>query len=100
MSENLEFIQMTRSVEFTLDSSSIASLSGEASSTPVEIVRQIDCFYKKQTQFFTIFHPKTTIPPKNKANSNPIQSQTNPILAQKSGGQTQTNPISNAENER
>ena len=35
---------------------------------------------RKQTQF--------------KANSNPIQSQSNPILAQKSGGQSQTNPIS------
>ena len=32
---------------------------------------------------------------KNKPNSNPIQSQTNPILAQKSGGQTQTKPIQN-----
>ena len=57
--------------------------------------------YTKQTQFFPIFQPKTTIPPKNKPNSNPIQSQSKPILAQKSGGQsqfkpnqTQTNPIS------
>jgi len=31
--------------------------------------------FSKQTQFFTIFHPKTTIPPKNKPNSNPIQTQ-------------------------
>ena len=38
-----------------------------------------DDFTKKQTQF--------------KPNSNPIQSQTKPILAQKLGGQTQTNPI-------
>ena len=50
--------------------------------------------YTKQTQFFPIFQPKTTIPPKNKPNSNPIQSQSKPILAQKLGGQTQTNPIS------
>ena len=35
------------------------------------------------------------IPSKNKPNSNPIQSQSNPILAQKSGGQSQTNPIQN-----
>jgi hypothetical protein len=34
---------------------------------------------RKQTQF--------------KANTNPIQTQTNPIMNQKSGGQTQTNPI-------
>ena len=53
-------------------------------------------FYAKQTQFFRVFHPKTTISPKNKANSNPIQTQSKPILAQKLGGakpiQTQSNP--------
>jgi hypothetical protein len=31
---------------------------------------------------------------KNKPNSNPIQTQSKPILAQKLGGQTQSNPIS------
>jgi len=70
-------------------------------------------FYTKQTQFFPVFHPKTTIPQKNKANTNPIQSQfwpknqgakpiqtqykpkrtqTNPIMNQKSGGKANSNP--------
>ena len=39
-------------------------------------------YLKKQTQFFAVSGPKTTIPP----NSKPIQSQLNPI-------QTQLNPI-------
>ena len=50
-------------------------------------------FFTKQTQFFPIFHPKTTIPQKNKPNSNPIQTQTNPILAQKQGLIMRTKPI-------
>ncbi len=32
-------------------------------------------FLKKQTQFFPVFSPKTTISPKSKPNSNPIQTQ-------------------------
>jgi len=39
--KNLEFIQITRSVEFTLDWCLLAFLSGEAASTQVENVRQI-----------------------------------------------------------
>jgi hypothetical protein len=62
-------------------------------SISVEKPLQITPFYAKQTQFFPIFHPKTTIPQKNKPNSNPIQSQTKPIMNQKLGGQSQTNPI-------
>ena len=48
--KNLEFIQITRSVEFTLDMSSPAFLSGEVFSTPVENIRQIHLKNKKQTQ--------------------------------------------------
>ena len=32
-------------------------------------------FFEKQTQFFPVFQPKTTIPQKNKPNTNPIQTQ-------------------------
>ncbi len=35
-------------------------------------------FLKKRTQFFPVFSPKTTIPPKNEPKTNPIQTQTNP----------------------
>jgi hypothetical protein len=48
--KNLEFIQITRSVKFTLDSSLLASLSGEASSTPVENVRQIRLFLQNKAK--------------------------------------------------
>jgi hypothetical protein len=50
--KNLQFIQITRLVEFTPNSSLLAFLLGEASSTQVENVRQITPFYKKQTQFY------------------------------------------------
>jgi hypothetical protein len=46
----------------------------------------------KQSQFLCIFHPEMKITLKNKANSNPIQTQTNPIMNQKSGGQSQFKP--------
>ena len=49
-------------------------------------------FLCKTNPIFTIFHTKTMIKPKNKPNSNPIQTQTKPILAQKSGGQSQFKP--------
>ena len=42
-------------------------------------------FLKKQTQFFAVFSPKTTIPP----NSNPIQSQFKPNLNPIKPNQTQ-----------
>jgi hypothetical protein len=74
--------------------SSIFNNQSVICSTQVENVRQIRLFFTKQTQFFPIFHTKTTILQKNKANSNPIKPDSKPILAQKSGGQTQTNPMS------
>jgi hypothetical protein len=40
-----------------------------------------------------IFRLKTMISTKNKANSNPIQTQTKPISAHYEGDQSQTNPI-------
>jgi hypothetical protein len=49
--------------------------------------------FAKQSQFFPIFQPKMMISLKNKPNSKPKQTQTKPILAQKAGGQSQTNPI-------
>ena len=52
-------------------------------STRVEKIRQITPFYAKQTQFFPVINLKMMISLKNKPNSNPIQSQTKPILAQK-----------------
>ncbi len=45
-------------------------------STFVEKPLQIHPFLKKQTQFFPVFSPKTTICPKTK----PIQTQSNPIF--------------------
>ena len=52
-------------------------------STRVEKIRQITPFYAKQTQFFPVINLKMMISLKNKPNSNPIQSQTNPIMSQK-----------------
>jgi len=72
--KNLEFIQITRSVEFTLDSSSLASLSGEASSTPVENVRQIRLFLQNKPNFPPFFTQKQRFHQK----TNPIQTQYKP----------------------
>jgi len=48
-------------------------------STLVERTLQITPFFAKQTQFFPNFHLKMSIKMKNKAKTNPIQTQTNPI---------------------
>jgi 23S rRNA (adenine2503-C2)-methyltransferase len=61
------------------------------SSTPVENVRQITPFYAKQSQFYAIFTCKRRFHQK----TNPIQSQTKPILAQYQGWQSQNKPNSN-----
>jgi hypothetical protein len=58
-----------------------------------DFVRNFQQKNAKQTQFFPVFQPKMAILQKNKANSNPIQTQTNPILAQKQGNIMKTNPI-------
>ena len=47
-------------------------------STFVEKPLQIHPKNAKQTQFFPVFNPKMKISIKNKPNSNPIQTQTNP----------------------
>jgi len=62
-------------------------------STIVERSLQIHPFLYKTNPIFLYFSPKTKISPKNKPNSNPIQSQSKPIFAQNQGWQTQTNPI-------
>ena len=64
-----------------------SSLLTHFPSTIVENSLQITPFYAKQTQFYSFFSPQTPISRKNKANSNPIQSQFNPK-------QTQFKPIS------
>ena len=60
--------------EFTLDSSSLASLSGEASSTPVENVRQIRLFLQNKPNFPPFFTQKQRFHQK----TNPIQTQYKP----------------------
>ncbi len=86
-------------LEFTFDLCLLAFLSGARIITLKGIYERIRTKFSiknaKQTQFFRVFHPKMMISLKNKANSNPIQSQTNPILAQKSGWQTQFKPKTN-----
>jgi hypothetical protein len=62
-------------------------------STLVERTLQIRPFLCKTNPIFRYFSLKTKISPKNKPNSNPIQTQSKPILTQKSGYQSQTNPI-------
>jgi len=78
----------------------------EIFSTLVEKSLQIHPKNAKQSQFFPFFHLKMKILQKNKANSNPIRTQNKtcprlvltcfsvgePILTQKSGGQTQFKP--------
>jgi hypothetical protein len=97
MSDTLEFIRTTCSVEFTSslspryhppglqqgNSSSLASLSGDIRisclyrgfSTSVEKPLQIDYFLCKTNPIFLDFNKKTMMSPKNKPNSNPIQTQ-------------------------
>ena len=70
----LEFIQITRSVEFTPDSSSLASLSGEASSTQVEKVRQIHLFMQNKPNY-SHFSPKNDDYAKKQTQFKPKQSQ-------------------------
>ena len=48
-------------------------------------------FYTKQTQFFPIFQPKTTIPQKNKPNSNPISSKAKTNAFSRKGDYTMKN---------
>jgi hypothetical protein len=74
-------------------------------STSVENVLQISSFLTNKanspnvqmntslfiTMIYTIFNSLTKV--KNKANSNPIQTQTNPILANYKAWQSQTKPI-------
>jgi hypothetical protein len=64
----------------------------EMLSTYVERTLQIHPFFCKTNPIFLIFRLKMMISLKNKPNSNPKQTQSNPILAQKSGWQSQTNP--------
>ncbi|MBN1805396.1 MAG: NAD(P)H-hydrate epimerase [Sedimentisphaerales bacterium] len=52
-------------------------------STPVENPRQIDLFFYKTNPILCGFRPKMTIPPKNKPNTNPIQSQNKPNFGPK-----------------
>ena len=49
--------------------------------------------YAKQTQFFPIIRPKTTIPQKNKPNSKPIKANFGPKTRIKNGSKPNTNPI-------
>ena len=99
--KNLEFIQITCSVEFTLDSSSLASLSGEASSTLVEKPLQIRPIIKNKPNFLQNRNNANSlytkdyrnISPSGEVKTNPIQTQTKPILAQKQGSIIKTNPI-------
>jgi len=49
--KNLEFIQITRSSEFTPNWCPLALLLGEASSTSVENVRQIRLFMQNKPNF-------------------------------------------------
>ncbi len=81
-----------------------SSLFTNFPSTTVEKTLQISLFMQNKpnspnvqtdltnliTMIYAYFHSLTKV--KNKANSNPIQSQTNPILAQNQGWQTQNKP--------
>ena len=90
--KNQEFVQITRSFEFTPDSSSLAFLSGEARATK-EFVRKIRRILQNKPNFSPFFNQKQRFHRK----TNPIQSQFKPnsksILAQKQGSIMRTNPI-------
>jgi len=62
-------------------------------STPVERALQINPLLCKTNPIFRYFSLIMKVSLKNKPNSNPIQTQSKPILSQKSGWQIQTNPI-------
>jgi hypothetical protein len=64
-------------------------VGGSTSSTLVERSLQIHPFLCKTNPIFLIFSLKIKISPKNKPNSNPIQTQSKPILAQYQGWQSQ-----------
>ena len=66
--KNLEFILF-----FSLESCVLSPWS--VISTEVENVRQIHLFLCKTNPIFAYFSPKTTMSPKNKPNSKPIQTQ-------------------------
>ena len=68
--KNLEFIQTTRSVEFTLDISSPAFLSGERRATK-KFVRIFKLFLQNKPNFSQFSNQKRRFHPK----TNPIQTQ-------------------------
>ncbi|MCP4610241.1 MAG: hypothetical protein GY845_16145 [Planctomycetes bacterium] len=73
--------------------SHFSSLYTELSSTPVENIRQITPYLKKQTQFPPFFARKTPISRKNKPNSNPIKANFGPKSRVSKPNKPNSNPI-------